>query len=130
MSGCKCSISIDHNEGPTFFSAKDPVAKKEYKCCECGRVIKPGETYRSESGMWDGRINTYKTCPECYSIRSTFFCSYVFGEVLENFKDEAEYNDGKFSPDCIAQLIPTAKQVVLDIIKKVRREAREAMAED
>ncbi len=130
MSNCKCSIEMDHSGGPEFFSAKEPVAQVEHKCDECGRKIEPGESYRHESGKWEGLFESYKTCTECCSIRDIFFCSFIFTDVMREFKETAGYNEGKFSPECIAQLTPTAKRIVLDIIKDVRRTAREEMAEE
>lgn len=44
-------------------------ARKDHRCCECGGMIKAGETYNSHSGVWDGEPARYKVCPECDELR-------------------------------------------------------------
>jgi hypothetical protein len=49
---------------------KKVKARKEHKCCECGKIIKIGEDYHYFFGIWEdydcGRfVGEYKTCLEC-----------------------------------------------------------------
>ena len=59
-------------EQPSFYDKHKPVARKEHRCCECGRVIRKGEEYERVTGMWDGYIDTFKTCQYCVSLRDAF----------------------------------------------------------
>ncbi len=127
MGICQCSIDIDHDSGPEFFKTERRKARTSHKCFECSKVIQPGEAYCCESGKWDGDFRTYKTCLDCLSVRQTFFCGWMYGNVWEDFHEEALQNDGRFSQDCIDLLTPVAKRRVLDIIKEIRREFHEAM---
>lgn len=116
MGACQCSIDIDHDSGPEFFKTERRKARTSHKCFECRKVIHPGETYCCESGKWD-----------CLSVRETFFCGWMYGNIWEDFHEEALENNGKFSQDCINLLTSVAKRKVLDVIKEVRRELHEAM---
>lgn len=59
---CDCDLPAAHSE---YF----PTARKEHKCCECQRTIKPGERYQLYSGVWEGAGMSFKTCRECHAIR-------------------------------------------------------------
>lgn len=53
-------------------TSKHPVARKDYKCCECGRLIKKGNKYWYFEAVWlgiDGWDN-FKTCLRCENLRS------------------------------------------------------------
>lgn len=122
---CACSIDPwDGDQGPEAFICKAPKARKEHQCHECGRIITTGETYRCESGIWDGRPERYKTCMDCASVRDTFFCSFLFGALWDQFQEHTSDCEGKYAPECIAQLTQAAKAKVLKVIGKVRRENR------
>lgn len=41
-----------------------PRARKEHKCSDCGRTIRPGETYRRGVGF-DGTAWSWKECQHC-----------------------------------------------------------------
>lgn len=62
--GCFCDY-----DAPEFHLARERTARKEHKCCECGHVIKPGETYEHATGKWDGHIGNYHTCQPCADLR-------------------------------------------------------------
>jgi hypothetical protein len=44
-------------------------ARKEHRCCACGRTIRAGEAYEHVWGIWDGEPSTYKTCSHCLALR-------------------------------------------------------------
>lgn len=117
---CNYSIEIDDNgDFPVAFSSHDRVARKHHKCCECSRVIIPGETYRDESGIWD-KPKSFKTCRDCLSIRNAFFCgNWIYREVMDNLYDHLREFDGEVSSDCIVELTPKAKDVVFGIIDEI-----------
>jgi RNase P subunit RPR2 len=57
-------------------------ARKEYKCYECGKIIKPGERYEYTVGVWDGDLSVFRTCAPCAAIWEEYFCGCrVFGEL-------------------------------------------------
>ena len=60
-----CYCDIDNGDEPTFYRSTRPVARKEYKCCECGGAIRRGERYERVNGVWDGGMSTFKTCLYC-----------------------------------------------------------------
>jgi len=82
MSTCNCSV--DYGDFPEFFREEFPTAKKQYKCCECNEIIKPGQKYHKAVGKWDGVLTTYRTCWSCHTIRRDY-CpdGYAFGELAE-----------------------------------------------
>jgi len=55
-------------EMPAVYDARTIKARKAHKCSECAGVIKPGETYKMISGLWDGRWDNYKQCADCQVI--------------------------------------------------------------
>lgn len=57
-----CSIDGD---APDVYRATDHVARVRHKCIECNRAIEPGETYRRAFSVYDGMVDTYKTCTHC-----------------------------------------------------------------
>ena len=118
MSGCACSIEIDHDVRTEFFSASDYTARKEHHCFECQRVIKIDENYRREAGKWDGFFAEYKTCTECIEIRDAFFCTSSFGTLLSDFRESIMDNGGSYSDECVLALSPKAREKVCDIIQE------------
>jgi hypothetical protein len=69
-----------------FSREENPTARKEHKCCECGRIIKIGEKYLHFVGLWEedypGNIFlAFKTCLECKKD---------WDEVLEVFHRNGE----------------------------------------
>lgn len=66
MTVCYCDY-----EPAQLYSETRPIARKEHKCCECGRKIRPGERYERVYGIWDNGPETYKTCVYCLGLRDT-----------------------------------------------------------
>lgn len=89
---CGC-IDIDIDGTCEFYNEKVVIARKKHKCSECGAEIKPGDRYEYVFGKWEGDHFTVKTCIDCLSLRSAFFCG---GYYHENIRDEIE----KFINDC------------------------------
>ena len=79
---------------PSCMTEAFPKARKQHKCCECGRFIQPGETYQRLSGIWDHEPARFKTCAECRDLRARFmhFIEYEyyppFGELFECMKED------------------------------------------
>lgn len=97
---CHCVLS----DPPSCFSKKTRRAKKEHWCCECRRLIKPGEHYEYASGVWDGNPDSFKTCERCVRLRDVHVaaesavggdCLPVFGDLLQQIgeccREDREY---------------------------------------
>lgn len=41
------------------------AARKNHRCCECGKMILVGWPYGLVKGLWDGHWSTYKQCMYC-----------------------------------------------------------------
>lgn len=85
-------------DGPEFSHDTTPCAKKEYKCCECYRMISIGEKYGKTRGVWDGQFITFKTCEHCLVARNWIQdeCGgYVYGMLLEDLREHRDnsYDD-------------------------------------
>ena len=52
----------------THFSDSHPRARKPHRCTLCGRLIRPGETYRRGAGMDGSTAWTWKECAHCEAI--------------------------------------------------------------
>lgn len=81
---------------PTLYSATQvKAARKDHKCDECSRTIKPGESYDLVWGIWDGRSDTFKTCSHCIALRDWVkahipcFC-WAHGHIREDAIEAAQ----------------------------------------
>lgn len=45
---CECDL-----EQPRLYRETHRKARKQYKCCECGTLINPGDIYVDIFGVWD-----------------------------------------------------------------------------
>ncbi len=110
---CAC-IDIDVGDSPEFCFQKEMTARKQHKCCECGRIIKPGENYENTFGKWGYYPETFKTCFDCLSVRKEFFCSFVFTAVWDEL---TEYlTPGECLDKAMLEITERARGMVLDII--------------
>ena len=50
------------------YSEATRKAKKEHKCGECCRTIKPGEKYWYATGLFEGDWFEAKVCPDCEAM--------------------------------------------------------------
>jgi hypothetical protein len=64
MSYCDCDL-----EYPAIYNESTVRARKHHTCSDCRGEIKPKETYKTISGLWDGKFSTYKQCQDCTVIR-------------------------------------------------------------
>lgn len=58
------------SESPSCYRMVVRTARKQHSCCECRGQIQPGERYNYHSGVWDGRAESFKVCPECDGLRA------------------------------------------------------------
>ena len=47
-------------DGPEFYSVVEPVARKQYECCECSVPIAAGSKHVKATGKWEGELNTFR----------------------------------------------------------------------
>lgn len=80
---CACSCYVDHgvDHGPALFSECIRKARKPHVCCECKRVIRPGEKYEDVKGLWDEGFESYKTCLGCSRLRDSICYGFYYGEL-------------------------------------------------
>ena len=114
---CQCTISVDHDGEPDAFTEKIRTARKEHRCGECYRTIMPGEKYEYVSGIWEGRPDNYKTCMDCLSLRETFFDSWIYMNLWDDFYNEFNYAVSVVPEACIAKLTPGARAEVCEMIE-------------
>jgi hypothetical protein len=63
--GVMCSCDFDgHAE---FSSVSHPIARKPWRCEECGDAVELGQRYRKHVSKWEGDIVTHRCCLECES---------------------------------------------------------------
>lgn len=87
---CDCSC-----EQPEFFDSSRPRARKPQRCCECKRIIRPGETYERASGKWDGEFRSFATCGDCleaWAIVAPKRCRCFEGLVEEIYEGPLSYD--------------------------------------
>lgn len=120
---CACVYVDEHGDTPSFYNESLRTARKAHACGECKRVIAPGETYESTTGCWDGRIDRYKTCADCVSVRAAFFCErWNFGEIwwdLREHLNEVCWGGDAPSSDCITPLTKAARDKVCDLVEEL-----------
>lgn len=86
MFTCSCE---DYDDTCMFYSARDVIAKIQHECCECKRLIEPGEKYEYVSGKWEDEFNTFKTCLLCAQIRDELFvCGFCHGTLWARIHSE------------------------------------------
>lgn len=92
-----CSIDGDY---PEVYFACDPKARIPHKCTECNRTINPGETYRRAFSVYDGMVDTYKTCVHCQVGQAWLIenCNgFMHHGLADEMQEHAEtYPDQKF----------------------------------
>lgn len=79
------------SEYPEVYEEYDVTARKTHRCCECDGQILKGETYRMIKGLWDGNWRTYKTCPECHTLRNAVSATITHWEDQVTFGDLYEH---------------------------------------
>ena len=113
---CSCSVDVCSDGAITVLKEKIVTAKKEHKCSECGRKIKKEESYEYASGVWETKLNIYKTCLDCLSLRKQFFKDgFCYNAIWEMF--EEEFRDTEIPESCISKLTPGARAKVCVFIE-------------
>ena len=83
-------------ERPSVVRTTTPTARKLHRCRECGGDIHPGERYESVWGVWEGRPEAYKICPDCVALvdyitaHAPCYCR-LFGGLHEDARETLEW---------------------------------------
>lgn len=66
MSDYECYCEPEQADGFCYvWIPETRRASKFYKCCECGEQIQPGVLYEHLFTVYEGKVDTYKTCMFC-----------------------------------------------------------------
>lgn len=117
---CSCQIEDYDGEYVAMLSETTPTARKQHTCSECSRTIEKGEKYKRETYVWDDYLNTSKTCADCLSLRTAYFCTYNFGEILSELRDRI-FDEGcgeDLLTSQVKNLTPAAKEKLFGMIEE------------
>lgn len=93
---------IDYCDDCVSFGNDERRARKSHKCCDCGREIKPGETYNYAKWLTDGYFMEAKTCAQCQAAAGWLIAvcnGYVFEGIGEELR---EHWDEEYQFRCLA----------------------------
>ena len=115
-------------------------AKREVDCSECGAVIAPGELHEKFDVLWasyrhpltaEKAYRSYRTCRDCHSIRTAFFCEgWFWTRIHEDLWKHIVDVDGELSEQHISELTPGARAVVCGMLEEMWRMDEGVMVED
>lgn len=114
-----CEVCIgggDYDGSPEFYSISKPMARKPHKCCECWRLIAPGERYEYAAYKYEGSVGVNKTCGQCAEIRAVFSCGQGgphYGQLWEEMRDYA-FPGLTTASGCFTELSSATKAFALD----------------
>jgi len=82
-------IVIDADELDTLLSRREVKARTAHVCEECRDEIRPGNVYRRESVISDGRLVVHTTCRTCSRIRDAMFTRHWYwGRMWDAIHEE------------------------------------------
>jgi hypothetical protein len=112
-----CEISDD--DGPAeVWQEETRRARKPHKCCECGGMILPGQTYERVFWVFDGTAAHAETCADCREAWGIAGCKYrQFGGLSELATNATLYGSD--------EEIATGKKILamLAAVRKARDQA-------
>lgn len=119
MNDCCIYINAEVEEEPSFVKTKMTKAAKEHICTECERTIEKGETYEYVVGSWHKELRTYRTCPDCLSIRKELFDDDWYYEFIWEDLERHVANVGDKVLNCdIRQMTELARDKLLDLVEE------------
>ena len=80
-------------------------ARQPHACATCSREIRPGESYRHQTGVWDGRWYLFDQCAHCQAIWAIYRpSSYESMISEEGYLDWAEEGSTAWGRDDLADI--------------------------
>ena len=117
MKNCTCVYADYSDNLPDPFTSTKRRARKNHKCCECNRVIGPGEHYYYDSGKWDNEWLTFKMCLPCGEILDEFFCDgFAYQQMTADLYEHIQEVDGQIFENCLSALSVNAREIVCNLI--------------
>jgi hypothetical protein len=111
------TVSCECDDYCTMLAKNYRTARKTHRCTECKRAILAGVKYLDERTVYDGRVETWKTCEDCESIRENFFKEgWYWGDTRHHLIEHIYESFGDVSESCISELSPGARADVCEII--------------
>lgn len=101
----------------SLVQARQPVARKEHRCMECGRIIAAGERYSNECWRFATGLAEYKMCVDCRSA-ARLMLSYGMGSLWDDL-ERAMRKDG----------VNTAMRRLHELTDTARRKVRGMLPE-
>lgn len=113
------TIYCDPDDMCTVLRTCTPTAMQPHKCDECRREIRKGEQYLREVTLFDGKVETWKTCIDCESIRKNFFKEgFFYGEIKAMLHDYVRDGNGDVPESCLTSLTYGARNMVCAMIEE------------
>lgn len=120
---CSCQINIDidyyHYEE---ISCNQTTAANNFKCCECNEIIPANDKHWVDimKATWENppKIDIFRTCIDCMSVRNEIFCDFQFESMWELLYDYLA-DDGLIPESCIVKLTPKARDTIYNAIEEV-----------
>jgi len=120
---CSC-VYVDIDYYVDVITEKIVKSRKPHECCECRRVIDPGEQCEYTSYKHDSNFNTHRICLDCLSVRDEFFCGgWGYGRIWEDLEEHIDGIYGRIDSSCITGLTPAARKKVCEIIEHVWKDS-------
>ena len=122
MTSCTC-VSV--GEIDEFYTLYNSVTSAEVPvtCCECGDEIDEGTAFELFVGDNGNDLVAVATCMTCRELRDAFFCNgWIYRYVIEHIHQHIEDMDGEISQSCIADLGPSARDMLCDMIEDYWKE--------
>src|SRR5690606_34021390 len=88
--GGRLMCMVDDCEQSIVHTTTDRKARRQHKCCECGRAIEPGEHYRVVSGISsEHEPFRYKVCGHC-AVAQDWLSDNCGGFVYTMLREDIE----------------------------------------
>lgn len=118
---------------PEFYRYTSPIARKDYRCDDCRRVIHKGQQHIYWCGKYGGEMQSARQCNQCATLMQMMAvdfggddgCGIAFGELYECWRESC----GELPMEVLA-LSPPAwmqkRQEILEYRKKWYQENHKA----
>ena len=96
------------DESVQMLSERNPKARKDHRCSECGRSIAKGETYRAETWLWEGDLDSAKVCSHCLQVRrwlSAACDGWVYSELESDLAEHVTGDEKYLRTSALTRLL-------------------------